>query len=304
MSDPQPGIFQEGRGHHHFLEYALLPGTPGDSIARAVAAARGRSGEGPAGGTETVVAFGARLWSEVAPGEMPEGLRDFSAIGGAGGPLAPATQRDLLFWIQGGGRDGVVDRALAIHRAIGAAGRLELDLSGFVYRDSRDLTGFIDGTANPKDADRLEAALVPQGQPGAGGAFVLSQKWVHDLEAFGALPIPEQERVIGRTKADSIELEGAAMPATSHVSRTDVKVDGVAQKIYRRSTPFGGAAEHGLYFLAFACELPRFEVQLQRMFGVSEDGLRDRLTEFSQATTGSYWFAPSEPALARLASDR
>ncbi len=98
---------------------------------------------------------------------------------------------------------------------------------------------------------------MPQRRPGAGGAFVLSQKWVHDLEAFRALPIPEQECVIGRTKADSIELEGAAMPATSHVSRTDVKVDGVAQKIYRRSTPFGGAAELGLYFLAFACELPR-----------------------------------------------
>lgn len=300
MSEPQSGIFREGRRHHHFLEYALLPGPPGDSIAKAVAAARERSG----GGTETVVAFGARLWREIAPGEMPEGLRDFAAIGGAGGPLAPATQRDLLFWVQGGGRDDVLDRALATHRAIGAAGSLELDLTGFTYQDSRDLTGFIDGTANPKDADRLEAALVPQGRPGAGGAFVLSQKWVHDLEAFRALPIPEQERVIGRTKVDSIELEGAAMPATSHVSRTDVKVDGVAQQIYRRSTPFGGATEHGLYFLAFARELPRFEVQLRRMFGVSEDGLRDRLTEFSRPTTGSYWFAPSEAALTRLGTQR
>lgn len=304
MSDPQSGIFREGRRHHHFLEYALLPGTPGDSIAKAVAAARGLPGEGPGGGTETVVAFGARLWNEIAPGDKPEGLRDFAAMGGAGGPLAPATQRDLLFWVQGAGRDDVLDRALATHRAIGAAGRLELDLTGFTYRDSRDLTGFIDGTANPKDADRLETALVPQGRPGAGGAFVLSQKWVHDLEAFRALPIPEQERVIGRTKVDSIELEGAAMPATSHVSRTDVKVDGVAQKIYRRSTPFGGATEHGLYFLAFARELPRFEVQLRRMFGVSEDGLRDRLTEFSRPTTGSYWFAPSEAALTRLGTQR
>jgi deferrochelatase/peroxidase EfeB len=134
MSEPQSGIFREGRRHHHFLEYALLPGPPGDSIAKAVAAARERSG----GATETVVAFGARLWREIAPGEMPEGLRDFAAIGGAGGPLAPATQRDLLFWIQGGGRDDVLDRALATHRAIGAAGRLELDLTGFTYQDSRD----------------------------------------------------------------------------------------------------------------------------------------------------------------------
>ncbi len=143
-------------------------------------------------------------------------------------------------------------------------------------------------------------ALVPQGQPGAGGAFVLSQKWVHDLEAFGALPVAEQERVIGRSKADSIELEGAAMPADSHVSRSDVTLDGVAQKIYRRSTPFGGVAEHGLYFLAFSCELSRFEVQLRRMFGVSGDGLHDRLMAFSRPLTGSYWFAPAEDDLARL----
>ena len=62
--------------------------------------------------------------------------------------------------------------------------------------------------------------------------------------------------------------------------------------------------ELSLYFLAFARELSRFEVQLCRMFGVSEDGLRDRLTEFSRPTTGSYWFAPSEQALARLGTER
>ncbi len=301
---PQAGIFQEGNRYHHFLEYALPPGTATSVAADACAAARAGRDDGPA----VVVAFGARLWGEIAAPDMlndtPEDLRDFAAIEGAGSLLAPATQRDLLFWIQGEGRDDVLDRALALHRALGRAVRLELDLAGFTYHDSRDLTGFIDGTANPKDAERHDVALVPQGRPGAGGAFVLSQKWVHDLEAFGALPIAEQERVIGRSKADSLELEGAAMPADSHVSRTDVSLDGVAQKIYRRSTPFGGVAEHGLYFLAFARELPRFEVLLRRMFGVSEDGLRDRLTAFSRPMTGSYWFAPSEDALTRLGGNR
>jgi len=293
---PQAGIFREGSRYHHFLEYALPPGAAGSLVAT-LQASRGD-------GAAVVVAFGARLWGEIAsansPGDMPEGLCDFAAIGSAGPLLAPATQRDLLFWVQGAGRDEVLDRALALDRTLGAAARLELDLAGFTYHDSRDLTGFIDGTANPKNGQRHDVALVPQGRPGAGGAFVLSQKWVHDLEAFGALPVAEQERVIGRTKVDSIELEGAAMPADSHVSRTDVSLDGVAQKIYRRSSPFGGAAEHGLYFLAFARELSRFEVQLRRMFGVSEDGLHDSLMAFSRPLTGSYWFAPSEDALTRL----
>ncbi len=99
-----------------------------------------------------MAAFGARHWGEIAPSDMPEGLRDFAAIGSAGGPLAPATQRDLLFWVQGGERDDVLDRALAIHRAVGASGSLDLYLTGFTYKDSGDVTGFIDGRANPMEA--------------------------------------------------------------------------------------------------------------------------------------------------------
>ncbi len=87
------------------------------------------------------------------------------------------------------------------------------------------------------------------------------------------------------------------MPADSHVSRTDVTQDGVALKIYRRSAPFGTVGEHGLYFLAFSCDPARFDVLLARMFGASDDGVHDRLTEFSRPVTSSYWFAPSEESL-------
>ena len=108
---------------------------------------------------------------------------------------------------------------------------LKLDLAGFQYLDSRDLIGFIDGTANPKEDKAREAALIPEGQTGAGGSFVLSQQWVHNLPAFNSLSQSEQERVVGRTKPDSVELEGDAMPPTSHVSRTDYKENGKALKI-------------------------------------------------------------------------
>jgi putative iron-dependent peroxidase len=173
-------------------------------------------------------------------------------------------------------------------------------LPAFVYRDSRDLTGFIDGSANPKDDDRYAAALIPQDRPGAGGSIVMTQKWIHDLDAFQRLPVRDQERVIGRTKEDSIELDEDEMPEDSHVSRTDVKVDGTALKIYRRSTPFGRVEGHGLYFVAFACERRRIEIPLKRMFGLSDDRIHDRLTSFSRAVSGSYWFAPNEQALASL----
>ena len=121
------------------------------------------------------------------------------------------------------------------------------------------------------DGAALAAALISDGN---GGAFAMSQQWVHDLDSFNALP------------------------ADSHVSRTDVKIDGVAQKIWRRSFPYGDTSTKGLYFLSFACDLARFDVQLQRMYGVSGDGLKDRVTEFSVAITGSYWYAPLEDDLA------
>ena len=70
------------------------------------------------------------------------------------------------------------------------------------------------------------------------------QKWVHDLGAFEGLPIGDQEAVIGRTRADSTELDEAQMPATSHVSRNVVEDDsGEELHIYRRNTPFASVGE-------------------------------------------------------------
>ena len=297
MTTPQPGIFAEPSSHHHYLEYVIDPGAGPERIGPAVAALV--AGECPAA-VNQVLAFGPALWADLAPHEMPADLANFQPLAGVDDYHIPATQRDLLVWLHGANLDDNLDRALAIQGALGAVATLELDQRGFTYHDSRDLTGFIDGTANPKDAGRQDAALIPEGQPGAGGAHVLSQLWQHDLAAFNAMPVAEQERIIGRTKADSIELEGDAMPTNSHVSRTDVTADGVAQKIYRRSAPFGGVGAHGLYFLAFACAPARFDVQLRRMFGVTEDGLHDRLIEFSKPVTSSYWFAPSVEVLATL----
>lgn len=294
MAAAQAGIFSEGTAAHYALEFEIAAsaanGTFSDSIKQA------RAGATATSGVNVVMAFSGPAWEKLG-GTAPEGLRPFEKIGTDPGRIAPATQRDVLFWLHGGAHDDAFDAALAIGRAMAPVTEPALDLRGFVYHDSRDLTGFVDGSANPKGDARRDAALIADG-PGAGGAYVLTQQWIHDLESFNALDVPEQEGVIGRTKADSIELEGDAMPANSHVSRTDVKVDGIAMKIYRRSFPYGSIKAKGLYFLSFACDITRFDVQLQRMFGVSGDGLHDRLTEFSSAITGSYWFAPSEEDLA------
>jgi putative iron-dependent peroxidase len=146
-----------------------------------------------------------------------------------------------------------------------------------------------------------EVALVPAGRPGEGRSHVLTMRWVHDLVAFNQLRVEEQQRVIGRTKPDSVELSAAELPPTAHISRVQTSVDGRELEIFRRSVPYGTAERHGLYFVAFSADRSRYDRMLARMFGVAGDGPRDRLTDFSRPVSGAYYFAPSLNALAELA---
>lgn len=299
MGTPQAGIFREEADHHYYLEYRLREGAEAGAIRAAIAAAQAAVPTG----MDQVFAFGRSAWAQVHPDAVPPALADFVPLG-SGALTAPATQRDLWIWLQGGGREPLVDAALAVDRVVTGVAVLEDEEHGFRRFEKRGFEGFIDGTENPTGDKARAAALVPEGEVGAGGSFVLTQRWVHDLAAFEALSVSAQEGVIGRTKAGSVELEGDAMPDTSHVSRTDASVDGVKQKIFRRSLPWGGVARQGLYFLAFACAPSRFEIQLDRMYGTAGDGLHDRVTEFSQAETGAYWFAPSQQDLAAALAPR
>jgi porphyrinogen peroxidase len=143
---------------------------------------------------------------------------------------------------------------------------------------------------------------VPPGRTGEAGSYVLVMRWVHDLAAFNALSVDEQQRVFGRTKADSVELSAAEKPPTAHIARVETSVDGEEVEIFRRSVPYGSSQEYGLYFVAFSAERSRYERMLDRMFGTAPDGLHDRLTDFSRPVSGAYYFAPSLNALNDLAN--
>lgn len=170
----------------------------------------------------------------------------------------------------------------------------------FVYRDSRDLTGFIDGTANPEPLDAPNVALIPPGEPGEGGSHVMAIRWIHDLDAFHAQTVADQERVFGRTKLNSEQFPPDQMPANAHIARVQVIEGGAELEIYRRSVPYGTVAENGLYFVAFSADRTRFDRMLARVFGTAEDGVRDHLTDFSRAVSGAFYFAPSLTTLREL----
>jgi putative iron-dependent peroxidase len=193
---------------------------------------------------------------------------------------------------------------MRLARLFDSVGTLMEEVAGFRYLDSRDLTGFIDGTENPKGAGRAAAALIGREDPDyAGGSYVAVQRYVHDLAKWRLMGDREQERIIGRTKPDSMELPASKKPATAHISRVVIKEDEEELQILRHSYPYGTVKEAGLFFVAYTKSLDIFDRMLQRMMGASGDGLHDRLMEFSHAVTGAAFFVPSLATLAALKKD-
>jgi putative iron-dependent peroxidase len=295
MAVAQTGIFNSDIStHHYYLEFSLNADVDISVLKRQLAIiAEPEQGH-------LVMAFGPSCWQHLQPQMNIEGLSNSKVINGLAGHNCPATQQDLFFWLHCPtemGHSYNLDHVFKITAALDEVASLTLEIQGVKYYDSRDLTGFVDGSANPKDEHKYLESLIPDGQEGEKGSYLLTQKWVHNLKNFNHLSQQQQEQVIGRTKADSIELQGDAMPKNSHVSRTDAKLGGKAAKVYRRSTPFGTSQHNGLYFVSFSKQQARHQIQLDRMFGVAGDGIYDRLLDFSQAKSSSYWFAPSQTSL-------
>ncbi len=298
MATGQPGIFAQGTRSHYNLEFDVRADAAPAEVAAAVVALREPTVT--VGGFNLVVGFGADLWPALAPaGGVPGELRAFDAIDGIEGHDAPATQHDIWIWVHGTGEDLALDAARACTQVLAPVADLVAERPCFLYHDSRDMTGFIDGTENPPIGEAPDTALVPDGEPGEGGAYVIAQRWVHDLEKFQAQPVPDQEKTFGRTKPDSIELDDAIKPPTAHIARVVIEEDGDELEIWRRSTPYGTASEQGLFFIGFSAELSRFDKMLARMFGRA-DGIRDHLTDFTRPVSGAYYFAPSLEALNAL----
>lgn len=293
LTSAQPGLTAE-HGNAHFLEMTIKPGVSAEALKQAIALALLPMSE-----AYVSVAFGSTCWDMLQPAWRPQDLRPFDTL--TAQYAMPASQADLLFWIRDDDQGEVMASVLHITASLEQVVDIQLDIRGFKNRESRDLTGFVDGTANPKDDERYKVAQLPAGTAGAGGSYVFSQQWRHKLKDFTALAVKQQEQVIGRTKVDNIELQGGDMPVDSHVSRTDVKVDGVGMKIYRRSTPYYTSAEdRGLLFICFACDIKRISVQLERMVGATADGVADKLMQYSTPLTGSYWFMPGQADLLQL----
>ena len=246
------------------------------------------------------VGVGSDFWDVLSPDRRPAGLRRFRSLEVAG-RRAPATDGDVLLHVISKRHDLNLELAMRLRAELGARVAVMDEVHGFKYREGRDLTGFIDGTENPKGKARAGVALIgDEDARFAGGSYVFTQRYIHDLTKWATVPVKEQEEAIGRRKPDSKELSDAAKPPTAHIARTVIEENGAELEIVRHSFPYGTASEHGLFFIAYCRTLDIPERMLARMVGATDDGLHDRLLEFVRAVSGAYFFAPSLRVLKRL----
>ncbi len=239
-----------------------------------------------------VIGLGARLWPLVTSAPAPEQLHEFQELRGAK-HSAPATPGDIVLHLRAATLDMCWELARIVMDRLAGIATVVDETHGFKFFDNRDLLGFVDGTENPENAD-AEAAITITSEPYAGGSYLIVQKYLHDMSAWNELSTEEQEKVIGRTKLDNIELDDDTKPSNSHVALNDVDGD-----IYRLNMPFGSfkEAEFGTYFAGYAGDVSVTEEMLNNMFIGKPAGNYDRILDFSYATTGTLFFIPSAELL-------
>ena len=240
-----------------------------------------------ADGDKVVVGLGKSL--ALAVGVDIAGLRTFPNYAGAGVEI-PSTPFSLWCWLRGEDRGELVHQTRLIRSTLARTFHLKNVIDAFQYGPSLDLTGYEDGTENPKGDDAVEAAIVKGAGAGMdGSSFVAVQQWVHDLDHFQSMSQADQDNTIGRRKSDNQELDDA--PVSAHVKRTAQESFQPEAFVLRRSMPWADATNEGLVFVAFGKSFNAFDALLRRMVG-AEDGVTDALFSFTRPISGSYFWCP------------
>jgi porphyrinogen peroxidase len=293
-----------------FLVVTINPGTESATAVRSLCAdlsalLRAVEFRDIEAGLSCVMGIGSEAWDRLFGAPRPAELHPFREF--RGGPRhAVATAGDLLFHIRAKRMDLCFEVATQVMSRIGSAVTTVEEVHGFRYFDDRDLLGFVDGTENPRGQEVIDAVLIgDEDAVFAGGSYVITQKYLHDMEGWNALSTEAQENIIGRKKLSDIELDDSVKPTSAHNALTTITEDGEERAILRDNMPFGrvGEGEYGTYFIGY-CRTPRItEQMIENMFVGRPPGNYDRLLDFSRAVTGTLFFVPSATFLDDVTAD-
>ena len=279
MLPNQPGILKEIPSQARYLTFAL---NDRKNLESAMLAVRDL-----VDGDRTVIGIGRSLVTALDR-EIP-GLDVFPRYAGAGVDV-PSTPAALWFWLRGDDRGEIVHRSRHIKHCLAPAFHANTPVDAFMYNNGDDLTGYEDGTENPKGDDAVDTAFVQGAGPGLdGSSYVAVQVWVHDLDRFEGLNAVEQDNTFGRHRSDNEEFDEA--PAAAHVKRTAQESFTPEAFIVRRSMPWADTRRAGLVFVAFGKSFTAFATILNRMTG-NEDGITDAIFSFTRPVSGAYFWCP------------
>ncbi|MCP5018705.1 MAG: Dyp-type peroxidase [Ketobacter sp.] len=279
MSASQAGILQPvPKVARHLIFTHSLESDPVEQLRRL---------QDVADGDSIVVGLGQSLLLHL--GCDVKGMQDMPALSGSSVEI-PSTPASLWIWLRGEDRGDLVVQTLALKQRLAGAFELRDAVDCFMHHDSRDLTGYEDGTENPEGEDAERAALVSSGIEGLdGSSFASIQQWLHNLSHFQALPQTEQDNIFGRHRDTNEEFDSA--PESAHVKRSAQESFTPEAFMLRRSMPWNNATQEGLVFLSFGHSLAAFDAIMRRMVGL-EDGITDGLFRFTRPVNGAYFWCP------------
>lgn len=300
----QESVYSQGKDHALYLWIHLKPTADARACAKAVSNIqshvdavtapdmRDEDDEIWAG-----VGFGPNYYQQI--GGKPRQNYNYPHRKGALGEM-PSSGGDIFIHAKSNEVSKLFELAHRIMEKLpaGSVDKFE-DTYSFVYKNGRDLSGFIDGTENAADDDdRKDIAVEKE----TGGSYVITQKWVHKMSLIAKEKEATMEKWVGRTRPDSTELPRKSI--TSHVARM-TGGNNFGQKkpfqIVRQSMPYGNHNEGaGLFFIGYAESPKNFEFMLDNMVGAGVDAHSDDVMRLTECVKGTYWYFPGAEELKKF----
>ena len=283
MKNAQPGILEAVPVAARYVSFALAA----DALAADALPVSLRRLADAADGDRIVVGIGPSLLTALAA-SVPA-LNELPVLS-ANGVDVPSTPMALWCWLRGDDPGDLLHLSRRLARLLQPAFKVRHVMDAFRHKSGHDLTGYEDGTENPKGELAEEAALVHGAGPGLdGSSYVAVQQWVHDFDTFELLAEADRDNHIGRRLADNVELDDS--PNWAHVKRTAQESFEPTAFMLRRSMPWTLNMQSGLMFVAFGKSQRAFEVQMRRMVGL-DDGVVDAMFRISRPVSGACLWCP------------
>src|ERR1700722_5495419 len=158
MATAQPSIFAKMGTNQWYVHLSRVEGADLDTIKSVLSDLRAHC---DAEGINLVLAFGPTLLADLTD-DMPDDFQPFVPIeaGDGSGRQAKGTQEELLLWLNNDDKGKVWLAQYQARTALQGHMKVARETPTFIFGESLDITGFIDGTGTPANEAAERAAAI------------------------------------------------------------------------------------------------------------------------------------------------